>query len=209
MQRTPRTVVTEKRVTRYFVLGKGYNSRLDAYTQLAKEHLESQCYKDNLYYLASEPWEVRRERVRLWWINRYPRQANCDCFGCLRARYTPLNFYGCTRSRLADLRRIARQMMVGLINPYDASPPALPIPSDYLDLLLEALRCSDEGECGPRNMAYAPWNDPRLNPMRDMRLIQNIGLGLHDDVIVQVSHQGIRYLRESGYRIHPDTVVRP
>lgn len=208
MQRTPRTVVTAKKVTRYFVLGKGYNSRLDAYTKLAKRYLHELCAKETPW--GKESWEAHRDRVRLWWIARYPRQAKCDCFGCVRARIAPHNFYGCTRSRLADLRRIARQMMVGLINPYDESPPALPIPSEQLRILLACL-CGSRGvTCGPMNLGCVQVGHPRLFPLYDMQLIQNLRLENNgEDVLIQVSHQGIRYLRESGYRIHPDTVVRP
>ena len=122
-----RSVVAKVVCARYYYRGKGYNSELAAYMQMAKESVWQECWKAYLIY--REPFEVKslawsithrvmdlEAFIKDWYAMRYPMRPDCGCSFCQSSRYRmgtdrPPFGRGCWLSKMADYRKIARAIM--------------------------------------------------------------------------------------------------
>ena len=123
-----KSAVTSRTVKRFYIYGRGHNSELSAYMQMAKRLIDSEYWQsrrrdnppfpdDNQYFIA-------------WWSNRYPKREGCNCLFCRSLKPTA-SMRGCFITRMADIRAHARMLMVeisiGLRTPEgNTKPKALP-----------------------------------------------------------------------------------
>ena len=122
------TVITQKR---YYIYGRGYNSELEAYMQIAKREIWNEFY--DAYRRYSAPYEMKShqwcgthrimnfEQFRShWYGKRYPAREGCLCHFCSRFKHSfdpelviggiPSGG-GCWIAKMADYRKIAREIM--------------------------------------------------------------------------------------------------
>lgn len=106
--------VTKRKVTRYFVMGRGFSSEINAYMQLAKVYLDNRRFLDTKDVCGDEFWKARQK----WYVARYPKREGCKCFGCEKATRKPEHFYGCTKAKTDDLRALAEKIRAGQLDPW-------------------------------------------------------------------------------------------
>ena len=107
-----RNVVVAKKVTRYYVNGRGFNSELDAYVQIAKRYVNEQFWKSRDLTRDSVPNIFVAESA--WYGARYPKRPECNCSFCRSVKLPGMpSERGCFISRLADYRQIAREIIDG------------------------------------------------------------------------------------------------
>jgi hypothetical protein len=127
-RRRNRSVVVAVQTTRYYIYGKGYNSEILAYMQIAKHQVSRQCDADmNSALLRFGPFEQlsRREKElrhdliwnwdKEWYAKRYPPKPDCPCWFCAKhhgaTAFGIPNGRGCWFSKMADYRKIAREII--------------------------------------------------------------------------------------------------
>lgn len=112
----PSDLVKARKVTRYFVYGRGYNSELAAHMQIAKRYVSNLAFAHvkQLRRDTPEPYALWSEQTRGWYRDRYPADPGCNCSYCSSFRYAKSSDgHGCWIKRMADYRQIARQIIDG------------------------------------------------------------------------------------------------
>lgn len=110
-----KSIVTSRKVTRWYVHGRGYTSRLQAYMQIAKRAIDREMYAQLTRQKVN--WAEWVSLSRQWRAERYPYQNGCNCNFCSQYRrgvlVTEIASAGCWISRMAELRKVAREIMSG------------------------------------------------------------------------------------------------
>jgi hypothetical protein len=113
-RRHPYGEVYSRQVRRFYVYGRGYNSELEAYVQVAKHYVEDLMWED---WRKSNMPEYR-VFSDAWYADRYPARFGCQCSFChynekARTRSMMPVGRGCWLAKMADYRKIAREIIVG------------------------------------------------------------------------------------------------
>lgn len=113
-----RNMVVARRVTRWYVNGRGYNSELAAYMQIAKRWVNETCWEElrakfPMQKVPGDTFTQRSKAEPLWWAERYPAREGCNCSFCAYRRFSNGRGRGCWIMKMADYRKIAREIMSG------------------------------------------------------------------------------------------------